>query len=572
MFARLPYILLLFLLNAYLCSAQQKYGAVIPWTTYEAEHMHTNGAVLSPRFDPHLVETESSGQQAVILRTKEQFVEFTAGAPANAIVIRYSLPDDKEGKGRNAVLDIYVNDVVMQHCAITSCYAWLYGKYPFTNDPGAGNPRHFYDEVRVKGLGIKKGDIVRVQRGDTAKDNADYCIIDLADLEMVPPALDAPPQSLSVKDKMFGGNDSTPDYTAVFQKCIAKAAATGKTVWIPAGTYVITGNILLPENVNIQGAGIWYTVLVGDEHLYTNADRRIRLIGNGSNIHLADFSITGALNYRSDREANDGIVGSFGKNSTISNIWIEHTKVGMWVENSMNLTITGCRMRNTMADGINFCVGMTQSVIENCTARGTGDDGFAIWPAVFGKQLFTPGHNLISHCTAQLPYLANGAAIYGGESNAIKGCSFTDITQGSAILISTTFPTENKSIHNNFSGTTTVQSCRVTTSGGFDHEWGWRGAVEICLDKRNISGLAIGDVTIDQSLSNAISIVAKNEKDAVGVLQHTALNKVHVSTYGIGTKASHSLFISDGAHGSIKVQGSRLPDMPQRTMNFTIVQ
>jgi hypothetical protein len=70
----------------------------------------------------------------------------------------------------------------------------------------------------------------------------------------------------------------------------------------------------------------------------------------------------------------------------------------------------------------------------------------------------------------------------------VKDCSFIDISPGSAILISTTFPTEDsdKNINNNFSGTPIIENCDIRTSGGFDHEWGWRAALQICLDKRSI--------------------------------------------------------------------------------------
>jgi hypothetical protein len=248
--------------------------------------------------------------------------------------------------------------------------------------------------------------------------------------------------------------------------------------------------------------------------------------------------------------------------------------VGMWIEDSKGLKITGCRMRNTIADGINFCVGMTESTIENCTARGTGDDCFAIWPTIRDKQQYSPGHNLIIHCTAQLPFLANGAAIYGGESNAIKNCSFADISQGSAILISTTFPTANKdnSINNNFSGKTVVEDCDIKTSGGFDHEWDWRAAVEICIDKRNISGLAINNLQIKNSLSNGVSIIAKNVGNSVGVLSDATLQNINVSNYGIAAPGKHGLFISAGAHGSLGIKNSIIPETENESGNFTIIR
>ncbi len=556
-------------------------GATIPWTTYEAEQMRTTGTVLGPVYEPYRVEMESSGQRCVKLSAKSQYVEFDATADANSMVIRFSLPDDREGNGTSSTLGIYRNGKLVRGERVSSKYAWLYGKYPFTNIPDSGRPRHFYDEIRIKDLPIQKGDVIRIQRDDsgTARsggvrggEEAGYCIIDLVDLEKVAPPLVAPANSLSMTDPRFGGPDPSGDYTAAFKNCIAAAAESGHPVWIPAGTFTITGDIVLPAHLTMQGAGMWYSEMAGDEKSYAYADKRVRLIGTGNDIHLADFAITGRLNYRSDKEGNDGITGSYGENSTISRLWIEHTKVGMWIENSSRLTVTGCRMRNTLADGINFCVGMAHSTIENCTARGTGDDCFAMWPTVYKKQEFSPGYNLIIHCTAQLPYLANGAAIYGGDSNAVKACSFSDITPGSAILISTTFPTESrdKSIDNNFSGTTVIRDCTITNSGGFDHEWGWRAAVEICLDKRSISGIEVDHVTIENSLSNGVSVVAKNMEGNIGILANAVLRNVKIIDYGMAVTGKHGLFISGEAHGALTVRGSDAGDVRNDSGSFTI--
>ncbi|MDB5221864.1 MAG: hypothetical protein JWN83_531 [Chitinophagaceae bacterium] len=570
---RHPYIIIMLAFCTYLCSAKEKPGADIPWTTVEAENMKTNGTIMGPKYTAFQVETESSGQKCVKL-SAGQYVEFISTINANSIVIRFSLPDKKEGDGTQSTLGIYKNEKLVKHHKTSSQYSRLYGVYPFTNNPAAGKSRNFYDEIRLTDIQIEKGDVIRVQQDNAEKDNAEYCIIDLVDLENIAPPLKAPSNSLSVTDQSFMGKDFTDDYTEVFRKCIAKAVETGKSVWIPTGTFKITGDITLPANVTVQGAGMWYAVLTGDATLYKNVNNRVRLVGNGSNIHLSDFAIIGKLNYRNDRESNDGIVGSYGTSSTISRLWIEHTKVGMWIENSSNLQVEGCRLRNTIADGINFCVGMTQSTIKNCTTRGTGDDCFAIWPAVFKSQQYSPGHNLITYCTAQLPFLANGAAIYGGESNKIENCSFVDISPGSAILISTTFPTESKDkkINNNFSGTTVVENCNIQTSGGFDHEWDWRAAVEICIDKRNISGIEISNLNIENSLSNGISVIAKTENEKATVLSNVILKNINVSTYGIGAKGKHALFISNNANGNLVIIKSHIPAIKNESENFTLIQ
>ena len=177
-----------------------------------------------------------------------------------------------------------------------------------------------------------------------------------------------------------GGTGETDD-TEALRNCIAEAVKQGKIVWVPAGDYKLTGDIVLPSDVTIQGAGMWHTTFVGDPNFMV---RRTGACGSNSraiNIHLADFAIIGKLNYRNDNEPNDGIVGADAQNSTVSRIWVEHTKVGMWFYVCSNVVVDGCRMRDTLADGINLCVDTRNMVVQNCTTRGTGDDCFAMWPA-----------------------------------------------------------------------------------------------------------------------------------------------------------------------------------------------
>ncbi|HVD98071.1 MAG TPA: glycosyl hydrolase family 28-related protein [Cytophagaceae bacterium] len=565
-------ILILLVCHQLSAVAQETPGAEIPWITYEAENMKTTGTVLGPKYEAFQVETESSGQKCVKLSANDQYIEFTVKSPANAIVLRYSLPDAPQGGGTSATLGLYVNGKLLKKIKISSVNTMLYGTYPFTNDPTAGKPRNFYDETRLKGLAFKKGDVIKIQREPQETDKAEYCIIDLVDLENADAPLTMPDKALPVTDKTFMRDDFTGDFTEAFRRCIAKAAETGQTVWIPAGTYKITGDIKLPSKIKIQGAGIWHTVIMGDENVYGNAKKRVRFLGDGDSIQLADFAIVGKLNYRNDEEPNDAIVGSYGVNSKISRIWIEHTKIGIWVENSKNLVIEGCRFRNTIADGINFCVGMRESTMKNCTARGTGDDCFAMWPTTFIEQKYNPGKNLITHCTGQLPFLANGAAIYGGESNRVEYCSFIDICPGSAILISTTFPTEDKikNINNNFTGTTVIEHCSIKTSGGFDHTWDWRAAVQLCLDKRDITGVEMNDLAIENSFSDGLSVIANNDKDKFGTLSNVVLKNSKIGKYGIGAKDKHGLWIQKGAHGSLTIENSQISEMKNESGDFTI--
>lgn len=563
---------LLFVCAAGLTHASAAGGADMPWTTYEAETMKTSGTVLGPRYDPYRVETESSGQRCVKLAKAGEFVEFTAAAEANALVIRYSLPDAPDGGGTDSRLSLFVNGQLVRTLPLDSRYAWLYGSYPFSNRPDAGKPRNFFDERRVKDLAIAKGDVIRLQK--SAADASD-CIVDLVDLENVPPPLAAPANALSILDFGAGGKGDTDD-TDALKQCVAAAASQGRVVWVPAGDYKLTGDILVPSSVTIQGAGMWHTTFVGDADLYGRSDRRVRFKLTGRDIHLADFAIVGKLNYRNDQEPNDGIVGAGCADSSVSRIWIEHTKIGAWIYNGTHLLIEGCRFRDLLADGVNLCVGTSGTVVQNCTARGTGDDCFAIWPAASDQGFVgpspQPGNNVIRRCTGQLTFLANGAAIYGGANNRIEDCRFIDISTGCGILISTTFPTsdEERKIDNNFSGTTVVHDCDLLRCGGYDHSWAWRGSFQICLDRRSISGLAISDVTIRDSFSDGLTIVAPGSRKGEGTLSATRLENVTISRFGIGAPSRHGLWIRGDAVGGLTLVDSHVADIQNDSAHFRI--
>jgi hypothetical protein len=554
-------------------AARAGIGADIPWTTYLAAEMKTTGTVLGPKYEPNLVETESSSQKCVRLVAAGEYVEFTAQSPASAMVVRYCLPDSDDGEGLNSTLSVYQNGKLLRKAPVTSKYTWRYGDYPFTNDPKGGRPRNFYDEVRLKGVTLAKGDVVRLQK---TGDDVPYCIVDLVDLENIAPPLPRPADSLSVIDFGAVASGQTDDTEAV-RKCVAEAAKQGRIAWVPAGNYKLTGDIILPSDVTLQGAGMWHTTFVGDEELYNHPDRRLRFKLTGNNSHLADFALLGKMKYRNDNEQNDGIFGAHGKNCSVSRLWVEHTKVGMWFYVCDNIVVDGCRLRNTLADGINFCVDVRNSVVQNCTARNTGDDCFAIWPTAsdqtFTQERALPGNNVFRRCTGQVPFLANGGAIYGGANNRIENCLFADIASGCGILLSTSFPTSDESlkIDNNFSGTTTVRNCDVVRCGGFDHGWGWRGAFQLCLERRSISGLRISDVRIKDSISDGFAIVAPGSKKGQGTLSDARIENVDVPNCGTGARGRHGLWVRDDAYGSLTIVNSNIVDVKNSSPNFEIL-
>ena len=73
-------------------------GAEVPFLEQEAENAPTNGTIIGPSRDAYTQAAEASGRKAVRL-TPGQYVEFTLPAAANAITVRYSIPDAANGGG-----------------------------------------------------------------------------------------------------------------------------------------------------------------------------------------------------------------------------------------------------------------------------------------------------------------------------------------------------------------------------------------------------------------------------------------------------------------------------------------
>lgn len=141
------------------------------------------------------------------------------------------------------------------------------------------------------------------------------------------------------------------------------------------------------------------------------------------------------------------------------------------------------------------------------------------------------------------------------------------------MLISTTFPTSdgNLKIDNNFSGTTVVRNCELLRCGGYDHSWAWRGSLQICMDRRSISGLTLSHVTIRDSLSSGVTIVGPGSPKGEGTLSHARLEGVNVLNSGIGGSPHHDLWIRKDAFGSIVLVDSPISDVRNESDHFELL-
>jgi hypothetical protein len=82
--------------------------------------------------------------------------------------------------------------------------------------------------------------------------------------------------------------------------------------------------------------------------------------------------------------------------------------------------------------------------------------------------------------------------------------------------------------------------------------------------------LKMNNLTIENSLSDGLSVIAKNAGEKIGVLSNTALKKIKILTYGIGAKGKHGLWISSEANGGLSLTKSHISEIRNESKNFSI--
>jgi hypothetical protein len=499
-------------------------GANLPYAEVLAQNSATNGTVIGPSYTQGQLADEAVGRKAVTLQGTGEYVTFTTPVATNSIDFRYSIPDSSDGSVYTDPLSLYINGTKQTDFTLTNAYSWYYGSYPFVNTPGSGTPQHFYDEVhRLFSTTYPAGTTFKLQID--SGDNASSYTINLADFEDVAAALSEPSGAVSVVSE---GADPTgaSDSTSAFNAAIT-AAGAGGTVWIPPGTYDIPGHITV-NNVTVDGAGMWYSTITGTEPgffgLGTPSSCGVpnNAAGVSTNVHLQNFAIFGNVQVRNDCDQVNGIGGAMSS-STVSDIWIEHMKVGAWMDGPMtNLTFSGMRIRDTTADGINLHGGVTNSTITDSNIRNTGDDGIALWA---DSGIGADSGDTISDNTLQQQQLANGIAVYGGNSNTVTGnlVEDTGINQGGGITAAQRFSSTPL-------GLTTISNNTMIRDGQLDPNWQFGvGALWFDGSQGAVTGpINVSNALIEQSPFEAIQWVE-------GTVSGVNLNNVTIA--GTGTFA-----------------------------------
>ncbi len=505
-------------------------GATLPYTEVQAENSTNTGTVIGPDRTRWTLAGESSGRRAVTLSATGQYVQFTVPVASNAIVVRYSMPDSADGTGITAPLSVYIDGTRQSDISLTSKYAWVYGAYPYNNNPGGGNAHRFYDEKRMTLPAMAAGALLKLQK-DSTSTAASYTI-DFVDFENVPAAISQPAGSVSVVSNGADPN-GVNDSTAAIQNTVNANAST----WIPAGTYKVTGHITVPSNKTIRGAGVWYTVLDG---------LGLGFFGSSSSaVTIRDFAMFGENTVRIDSDAHEAFGGTFGSGTTISNIWIEHTKVGAWLQSGTNgATFSGLRIRDTYADGVNFAGGVTNSTFTQSMIRNTGDDGMAMWSTGSNDT-----GNTFSNNTVEMPSIANNIGVYGGGGNTISNNHLLDtLWNGDGIQIANRFGSTA------MTGTTTISGNTLERTGSYQYDFGWpAGAILLFAADSNLT--ATVNVTNNQIIDSNYAAMQFAGSTVTGT-SFTTNTITAAGTYGLQVQSAGSASFSSVTATQLGVGGT----------------
>lgn len=523
-----------------------QYGAKLGYTTYEAEQSELKNGVVknaSSSEAERATAREASGQAYVDLPTNAS-VSFIAQADANAVTIRYTVPDGESGK-----VEVKVNNTVIGTLDLSFKSNWQYlDNYTYhPNDdikvhdtPAADRLARFqFDEVSqlFKEANIKVGDKVTITNIDSTPVG-----IDLVDLEKAPDAIRQPENSVSITDFGAVANDGSDDYQA-FIAAIESAKASKKSVYIPEGQFDFSRPISLyvPDGIKITGAGQWHTKLhflnteaaKYDDKGYASGGGGITFEPGSKDIDLGNLSMDSNLNSRHDEKANyKGISGTLGTGSSIHDIKIEHFEAGVWIgDYSKNkplnytdgLTISNATIRNNFADGVNFAQGTSNSTVINSNIRGNGDDGLATWSSHHeNTNAHVAENNHFLNNTVELGWRAAGIGIFGGKGHEVANNLIKDNANWGGVRLNTVFKNSHNfdfndtgiSVHDNLlvnNGTNADTYGRV--KGSIDLEEGRDYATPEKDILGELNNIKIENNTIVNNLSDQEITKTRNPKE-----------------------------------------------------------
>lgn len=318
-----------------------------------------------------------------------------------------------------------------------------------------------------------------------------------------------------------------------FQKVLAEAAARGRPVFLPPGTYRVSG-LDLPDNADINGVpGRTRIEYTGEGFLFSAANaRRIRLSG---------IEIDGANRWLSD--APGGLV----RLSMVEEVVIENCTLLGSSGNAMRLegcggSIRDCRISGA-ADAAIFAVESTGLAIRDNRIEGCGNGGILVHRYKAGEDGTLVSGNRVARIGARsggTGQNGNGINIVRAgnvivSANHVEDCAFSAIRAYSASGV-----------------TISGNQCLRSGETGLYAEFGFEGAV---ISANTVDGAA-----------NGISVVNFNEGGRLATITGNIVRNISGpgpypaadAGFGIGIAAEADSVISGNAIDTVEKWGMSL--------------
>jgi len=553
-------------------------GGIFPWTTYDEDNLATLTApaeILRSSYSegPVPIAAEAQKRGVILLNGFGTHALWTAAAPSDAMTLRYSVRDGEAG---TITLNVRRAGQVVESkkVPVTSAQAWVYfdSQGNELQSPGTGRtPAKRFNEVRVTlDAPVSAGDILELRR-----DNGDAMVwVDALEAE-VSDFVPLPDAASYLVASDFGttGNGATND-TKALKNAVAAAAAQGKKLYLPPGTYRLEEEIILPAGTVLQGAGMWQTQLVFSRTASSDyAGQALGgLKGTGSRTIVRDLYMKSAQSARS--LGYHAFKGSWGTGSLIENVWVEHFETGAWIADFSNdgsiytdgLIIRNCRLRNAFADGVNFASGTRNSVVENTHVRGCGDDGLASYAS--GRTLNKPTTRNIQfrYNTIECVYRAGGIGIFGGEGHKVHRNIIRDQVAGPGLRLNTIFVYLNGALEGYPFGSQLIHFYENTLerTGSLTVFSEQAGAIELQTWYTNVENIRFTDIDIDTTRYEGIRF------SRVGQVASAGFDNIVFTRIGLNDAPFGTLVTSQASGNSSFDSQTSAAGINNLSANFTV--
>jgi hypothetical protein len=111
-----------------------------------------------------------------------------------------------------------------------------------------------------------------------------------------------------------------------------------------------------------------------------------------------------------------------------------------------------------------------------------------------------------------------------------------------------------------------IASSRTSRTAGYDEGYGWRAALQICLDHyaSGITNVALSNLNISNSISDGLSIIG-----GIGRLSNAVAAQVSIPNYGLGASGRHGAWASSETFGGLAFSNSPVVEYRNDSANFS---